>query len=93
MATLSDSDENRLREILLVIDSSDVPLEDFFEKVENEFGNKMFFSQFKARFEQFYSFIPKGKQFYYNKILLKLIPKILLFFSYPFNLFYLIYFS
>lgn len=58
------SEEEKLKSILEKINESDVKLEDFFEQLEKEYGNKMFFSDFKSNFEKFYINIPKRKLFH-----------------------------
>lgn len=59
-------DELKLKKILINMNKSDIPIENFYEQVEKEYGNKVFFSQFKSKFEAFYQSIPKSIIIYIN---------------------------
>lgn len=55
------SDEERHKNILLQMNNSDIPLDIFFERMEKQYGNRLFFSQLKNGFEDFYPTISKSK--------------------------------
>lgn len=62
---MSNKDQNKLKEILIELNTTDTPLEAFYEQLEKEFNDKVSFSKFKITIEAFYSTVSKSNIFYY----------------------------